>query len=75
MMKNNIKKIIKEKGLKTEFVISKLNISKSAFYTILNEKSVPSLVNAREIANALGEPVDKVFPNDNFETSTKESIE
>ena len=67
-MKNNIKKIIDDNGLRISFIIKKCQISKTAFYDIMNGKAVPSLLNARKICNALNSDLEKVFPNDNFVT-------
>jgi len=67
MVKNNIKKIIYENGLKTKFIIEKSGLSKSAFYDIMNGNSVPSLLNARLICNALNSDLEIVFPNDKFQ--------
>lgn len=66
-MKNNIKNIIENRGLKIVYVIEKTNLSKSAFYDIMNGKAVPSLLNARKISQVLGQPLEKVFPNDKFD--------
>ena len=65
-MKNNIKKIIEDKGIKTSYVIRKCGVSRSSFYEIMNGKSVPSLLNARKIALALGETLEDVFPISKF---------
>ncbi len=67
-MKNNLKDIIKKKGLKIRFVIEKSKLSKTAFYDIMNGNAVPSLLNARRICNVLGCDLEKAFPNDNFVT-------
>lgn len=65
-MKNNIKEIIEDKGLKITFLINKIGLSRSAFYEIMNGNSVPSLLNARAICKVLNEDLEKVFPNDKF---------
>lgn len=65
-MQNNIKNIIESKGLKTVFVIENSGLSKSAFYDIMNGKTVPSLINARKISVVLGQALEYVFPNDTF---------
>lgn len=62
-MKNNIKKIIKEKGLNTSFVIKKVGIARSSFYDIINGNSIPSLANAIKISDVLEEPLDTIFPH------------
>lgn len=65
-MKNNIKEIIDKKGLKITFIISKIGLSRSSFYEIMNGNCIPSLLNARAISNVLNEDLEKVFPNDKF---------
>ena len=52
-MKNKIKEFITKKGLKVMFVIEKVGLSTSSFYEIMNGKAVPSLKNARKIAEVL----------------------
>ncbi|MDC4239635.1 helix-turn-helix domain-containing protein [Clostridium tertium] len=64
-MLNNIRKIISSKGLKTKDVINQAEVSKSHFYAVMNGESVPTLNTARKISDAIEEPLDKVFPNDN----------
>lgn len=61
-MTNNIKKIIKEKGFKITYIISKSGVSRSAFYEIMNGNSIPTLLNARAISKVLKEPLESVFP-------------
>lgn len=63
-MQNNIKKIIKTKKLKITDLINQIELSKSYFYDVMNGNSVPTLTVARKIAEVIGEPLDKVFPND-----------
>jgi len=65
-MKNNIREVIKYKGLKVTFVIEKVGLSASSFYGIMNGKAVPSLLNARKISEALETSLEELFPNDNF---------
>ena len=64
MMKNNIKKTIDDKNLKIVDVLEKTGLSKSYLYDVMNGNSVPSLVNARKIAEALGEELEDVFKNE-----------
>lgn len=61
-MKNNIKEIIKRKGLKTSDVISNSGIVKSYFYDVMNGNSVPTLTVANQIALALDEDIKELFP-------------
>lgn len=64
-MKNNIKKIIEAKGLKIGYVIDKVGISRSAFYSIMNGESIPKLPTVRKICSVLQEDsIEDVFPND-----------
>lgn len=62
-MPNNIKSLIDSKGLKKSYVAEKAGISESHLRKITNGKSIPSLPISRKIANALGESVEKVFPD------------
>ncbi|WP_294379135.1 helix-turn-helix transcriptional regulator [uncultured Clostridium sp.] len=66
-MKNKIKEFISKKGLKVMFVIEKVGLSTSSFYEIMNGKAVPSLKNARKIADVLNVSLDELFPNEKFE--------
>jgi len=65
-MHNKIKKFINERGMKTTFVIEKVGLSTSAFYDIMNGKAVPSLKNARKIAEVLKVSLDELFPEEDF---------
>ena len=65
-MKNKIKQFISEKGLKVMFVIEKVGLSTSSFYEIMNGKAVPSLRNARKIADVLEVSLDELFPEEHF---------
>ncbi|QGH20697.1 helix-turn-helix transcriptional regulator [Clostridium butyricum] len=66
-MKNKIKELITKKGLKVMFVIEKVGLSTSSFYEIMNGKAVPSLKNARKIAEVLNVSLDELFPEEKFE--------
>ncbi|HBL06460.1 MAG TPA: XRE family transcriptional regulator [Clostridium sp.] len=65
-MKKENKNMIQKKGMKTTYVIEKVGLSTSSFYEIMNGKAVPSLMNARKIAEVLEVPLDKLFPEDDF---------
>ena len=65
-MKNKILNIIKENGLKTNFVIKKAGLAKSSFYDIAKGNSIPSLSNAIKISKALNKSLNEVFPDCNF---------
>jgi len=66
VMNNKIKETIQKRGMKTTYVIEKVGLSTSSFYEIMNGKAVPSLMNARKIADVLEVPLDKLFPEDDF---------
>jgi len=66
VMNNKIKETIQKKGMKTTYVIEKVGLSTSSFYEIMNGNAVPSLMNARKIADVLEVPLDKLFPEDDF---------
>jgi len=66
VMNNKIKETIQKKGMKTTYVIEKVGLSTSSFYEIMNGRAVPSLMNARKIADVLEVPLDKLFPEDDF---------
>lgn len=65
-MENNIREIIKEKGIKISFVIQKTGLSTAGFYAIANGDSVPNLQTARKISKVLNKPLDEVFPDESF---------
>ncbi|WP_461614331.1 helix-turn-helix transcriptional regulator [Clostridium sp. Marseille-QA1073] len=67
-MKNNIRDIIESKGLKVTFVIEKTGLARSSFYEIMNGNAVPTLINARKIAEVLETGLDEIFPGENFNT-------
>jgi putative transcriptional regulator len=66
-MKNKIKELIKNKGLKTSKIIKETGLSKSYFYDVMNCNSVPSLAIARKISEVMGVAVDDLFPNEKLE--------
>lgn len=72
IMSNDEKEIIQSKGMKTTYVIEKVGLSTSSFYEIMNGKAVPSLMNARKIADVLEISLDELFPEENF---NKEEIQ
>ena len=61
MMNNNIKQTIDDKNLKIIDVLEKTGLSKSYLYDVMNGTSVPSLVIARKIADALEVEVEDIF--------------
>mgnify|MGYP000984403905 CR=1 FL=1 len=68
-MQNNIRQAIEERGMKISFVIDKTGLAKSYFYDVMNGKSVPSLSNARKIADVLGVRLSELFPEDEEQVS------
>lgn len=65
-MNNKIKEILEKKGIKKSFVIQTTGLSKSAFYEIMNGNAIPSLANARLISDAVGVPLNELFPEENM---------
>ncbi|SET46497.1 DNA-binding transcriptional regulator, XRE-family HTH domain [Natronincola peptidivorans] len=65
-MENKIKAFIQEKGIKISYVLSETGLSKSYFYDVMKGKTIPSLVNARKIAKGIGEPLEEVFPQNQY---------
>lgn len=65
-MKNNIRNVIENEGFKISYVIEKTGLAKSSFYDIMNGNSIPSLLNARKISEALKVPLDELFPKEHF---------
>ena len=65
-MSNNIRKIIKAKGLKVSFIAETAGISRQNLSRLINypEQST-NLETAIKICKALGEPLEKVFANVN----------
>lgn len=59
---NRIRDFSKQNNIKISQVIKQANISKSFLYDIMNNKSDPTLKNARKIASALQATVDEIFP-------------
>jgi transcriptional regulator with XRE-family HTH domain len=66
-MENNIRRVINKKGYKISYVIEKSKLSKSYFYDIMAGRSIPSLTNARKIAEVLNEPLIEIFPDTNLD--------
>ncbi|MBT9132083.1 MAG: hypothetical protein DDT33_00593 [Firmicutes bacterium] len=63
-MENKIRGVLEAKSIKVSDVIRKTGLSKSYFYDVLANNSMPSLVNARKIADALQVNIEDLFPND-----------
>lgn len=65
-MINNIKEILKTKNIKISYAIEETGLSRSYFYDVMNGNSIPSLLVARKIANAIGVRLEELFPNDDL---------
>jgi transcriptional regulator with XRE-family HTH domain len=63
-MKNSMREVIEKKNLKIIDILDQTGLSKSYFYDVLNGTSVPSLINARKIAEALGTTITNIFKED-----------
>ncbi len=50
-------------NVKIADLIRETGLSKSYIYDILADNSVPSVVNARKIANALNVAIEDIFPS------------
>lgn len=61
-MKNNLKKMLKEKGLSVLELCRVTGIAPQVMYNISNEKIVPYDGWKNRISEALGMPVAKIFP-------------
>ena len=61
-MKNNLKKVLKEKGLSVLELCRVTGIAPQVMYTISNEKIVPYDGWKQRIAEALEMSVEQIFP-------------
>lgn len=60
-MKNNLKKLRKEKGLRQEDLANLLSVSRQTIIAIENGKYNPSLLLALKIAQIFDKPVEAIF--------------
>lgn len=60
-MKNNIKNLRKQLGLRQEDVAKRLGVTRQTIIAIENDKYNPSLELAMKLAKLLGEPVEQIF--------------
>lgn len=60
-MKNNIKQLRKQAGLRQEDMAQKLGVTRQTIIAIENDKYNPTLELAMKIARLLGRPVEKIF--------------
>lgn len=60
-MRNIVKRLRKEAGLRQEDLAAKLGVSRQTIIAIENDKYDPTLELAMKIARLLGLPVEEVF--------------
>ena len=60
-MRNNIKRLRKEKGLRQEDMAAKLNVTRQTIIAVENDKYNPTLELAMKICRLLGKPLEEVF--------------
>lgn len=60
-MKNNIKQLRKQAGLRQEDMAQKLGVTRQTIIAIENDKYNPTLELAMKIAKLLGRPVEEIF--------------
>jgi putative transcriptional regulator len=63
-MKNNIKPLRKELGLRQEDMAAKLGVSRQTVIAIENDKYNPTLELAMKLARLLGKSVEDIFTLD-----------
>ena len=61
LMKNNIKQLRKELGLRQEDMAAKVGVSRQTIIAIENNKYNPTLELAMRIAKLLCKPVEEIF--------------
>ncbi|WP_051931796.1 helix-turn-helix transcriptional regulator [Clostridium sp. KNHs214] len=61
MIKNNLKKIMKEKGIKQKYIANKIRVKDNYFSMIVNGKHIPSVEIALKLAKILNVSVEKIF--------------
>ena len=61
-MENNIKQVIKDKGIKQTYICDKLGINESVLSLIINGKRKPSQDRIKSLAKALNTPIRVLFP-------------
>ena len=60
---NNIKEVIREKGLRQKFICEKLNVKESQLSHIIKERRKPSQKMIRNLARILNTSVVRLFPS------------
>lgn len=61
MVKNNLKQLLREKGLKHNFIAEKIGLEASYFSNIIKGKNIPSVEIALKLEQILGVPVNEIF--------------
>jgi len=61
-MKNNIKQIIKEKGIKQIYICKELGINESVLSLIINGKRKPSQSRLKALARILNVSIKDLYP-------------
>jgi len=62
-MENNIKQIIKEKGIKQIYICKELGINESVLSLIINGKRKPSQSRLRALARILNVSIKDLYPD------------
>ena len=62
-MENNIKQIIKSKGIKQTYICKKLGINESVLSLIINGKRKPSQDRLRALARILNVSIKQMYPH------------
>lgn len=61
MVRNNLKKILEEKGLKNKFVAEKIGIEPSYFCLLVKGKHIPSIEIVLKLEKLLNVSIHKMF--------------
>ena len=62
-MENNIKQVIKEKGIKQTYICEKLGINESVLSLIINNKRKPSQNRLKALARILNVSIKQMYPH------------
>jgi|TARA_R100000152_G_C6773813_1_gene201321 transcriptional regulator with XRE-family HTH domain len=60
---NNIKQIIKDKGIKQIYICKELGINESVLSLIINNKRKPSQARLKALAKLLGVSIKQMYPD------------
>lgn len=61
-MSNNIFKFLQKSDKTNSAIIEESGVTRSSFYAIAKGSQIPRIDTALKISKALGQPIDKVFP-------------